>query len=140
MVVKMRFELMEKAVERNIVKMFKVFYKNPAIFLCEKDIQSYLYSLLINDTFFQKHSPIFRDDYLKKHSKTSLVHTEIPLEITKRKTGVCDISIWQPHKTVNMSRWETLIGIEIKFNRVYPAGKEKCGILNARARAVVNAS
>jgi hypothetical protein len=38
----MRFKLIEEAVERNIVELFKIFYKNPAIFLCETDVESFM--------------------------------------------------------------------------------------------------
>ena len=116
----MRFKEIEDAVERNILILFKIFYENPAFFLCETDVESYLYSLLINDPVFKQLTLKFHNELLKKDSKTLLVHTEIPLQITKRKTSMYDISIWNPLKIVNMNDWETMIGIEVKFNRRYP--------------------
>jgi len=116
----MTFKGLKEAVERNIIKLFQKFYENPAVFLCETDVESYLYSLLINDSFLKQFSPHFKDDFLKKDSRTVLIHTEIPLEIRRRKIGIYDISIWKPKKVVKWDEWETTIGIEIKFNRAYP--------------------
>jgi hypothetical protein len=124
----MRYDTLEKAVERNILKLFKVFHKNPAFFLCETDVECYLYSLLINDSVFRHHYPQFKHRWLKQSSKTLLVHTEIGVGI-RRKTKKYDISIWKPTKTVEFYEWETIIGIEIKFNTPHPAGKERSSIL-----------
>ena len=49
----MKLVELQKAVENNILKLFKHFYKKPAIFLSESDVMCYLYSLLINDPVFQ---------------------------------------------------------------------------------------
>lgn len=124
----MRFKDMQEAVERNIVKLFKSFFENPAIFLTEADVQCYLYSLLINDPFFRDAFASFKHQTPKEVSKTLLVHAELEVLI-RGKSKRYDISIWQPRKGIAFSDWETLIGIEIKYNRRIPAGKEPSGIL-----------
>ena len=47
-------EDLEEAVECNIKKLRKIFEENPAYFLSERDVQCYLYSLLINDERIKK--------------------------------------------------------------------------------------
>lgn len=125
----MRFKDMQEAVERNIIKLFKSFFENPAIFLTEADVQGYLYSLLINEPFFRDASASFK--YLtpkEEISKTLLVHAELEVGI-RGKGKKYDISIWKPRKAIAFHNWETLVGIEIKFNRRGPARKEPSSIL-----------
>lgn len=124
----MRFKDLKEAVERNILKLFKSFFENPAIFLSEADVECYLYALLINDPFFRDVSPSVKYQTSKEESKTLLVHAEVGVEI-RGKDKSYDISIWKPSKAINLSDWKTAIGIEIKFNRSRPAGKEKSSIL-----------
>jgi len=124
----MRFKDLQEAVERNITKLFKSFFENPAIFLSEADVQCYLYALLINDSFFREISPTLKYRTPKEESKTLLIHAEVEVGI-RGKGKKYDISIWKPSKAINLSEWETIIGIEIKFNRRSPARKEKSSIL-----------
>lgn len=125
----MRFKDLQKAVEGNIVKLFKSFYKNPAIFLTEADLQCFLYSLLINDPFLKDAFASFKYLTTKEEiSKSLLIHSELEVGI-RGKGKKYDISIWKPRRKIAFSDWETLIGIEIKFNRRLPAGKKTTGIL-----------
>ena len=127
----MRYKNLEEAVERNIIKLFKTFYENPAIFWGEADVTSYLYSLLINDPFFESLSPHVKSGWgLKKASKTFLVHVNIEDE-TAVKRKIYDILILKPDKVIDeLPYCEGTIGIEIKFNRRRPARDGKASILS----------
>lgn len=125
----MKFHDLREVVERNITKGFTIFYKNPAIFLCERDVQGYLYGLLLGESVFRNCCPYINHDHLKVKSRTILLHTEPSLGY-RRKTIRYDISVFKQSKVVDYYDWETTIGIEIKFNRRYPAGKsERRGLL-----------
>jgi hypothetical protein len=95
---------------------------------------------LINDPFFKHLHPEYKDDSLKKASKTLLVHSEIGRPI-RGKDKWCDIIIWEPTKTVgteDKGRKEK-IGIEVKFDRTYPARRsEKSGIISDVKKAGAN--
>lgn len=137
----MRTKEFEEAIETNIAKFFKTFYENPAFFFRETDAVCYLYSLLINDPFFKKMHPRFRNKKLKRKSTTLLVHTEISREI-RGKDKICDLMIWEPTKTVGLEergKRKEKIGIELKFNRRDPAREsEKSGILGDVKKARAN--
>ena len=110
---------LEEALEENIVKLFEAFYKNPAIFLSEADVQCYLYGLLINDERIKKFSPLIKKgdklgkDELNKDSMTLLVHAEKPRGTVFPKY---DIAFWCFENT-NFKSLKPVIGIEIKFNK-----------------------
>jgi len=76
----MRFGELDEATERNIIKLLQTFHKHPAIFLSEADVQSYLYSLLINDACFINNCPVVKMNTPKGKSKTSLVHVELQID------------------------------------------------------------
>jgi hypothetical protein len=121
---------LQDSVEKNIIKTFKTFYENPAIFLTEADVQCYLYSLLINDPFLKKFFASFNYLTTKKEiSNTILIHSELAVSMSSSKRKRYDISIWKPRKNIDFSEWETLVGIEIKYNRRLPARSEASGII-----------
>jgi hypothetical protein len=108
-------EDLEEAVECNIKKLLKIFEENPAYFFSERDVQCYLYSLLINDERIKKLSPLIRSgDRLNRDSRTLLVHAERP-----RVKGFPqhDIFILPCCETASFDSLKPVIGIEIKFNR-----------------------
>jgi hypothetical protein len=112
-------EDLEEAVECNIKKLLKIFEENPAYFLSERDVQCYLYSLLINDERIKKLSPLVKsggrlgDDKLNRDSRTLLVHAEKP---RAKDLPQHDIFILPPYETISFSSLKPMIGIEIKFN------------------------
>lgn len=132
----MKLKDLEEVVEKNIVRLFTVFYENPAIFITESDVKSYLYSLLINDPFIKNSTPHFKNRYLRKESKTFIVHTEIPEEIKSKK--VYDLLIFKPTKLIDLDCCGTTIAVEIKFNRREPARKEKSSIVEDIKKAKHN--
>jgi hypothetical protein len=113
-------EDLEEAVECNIKKLLKIFEENPAYFLSERDVQCYLYSLLINDERIKKLSPLIRSgDGLNRDSRTLLVHAERPRVKGSRVKGFPqhDIFILPCCETASFDSLKPVIGIEIKFNR-----------------------
>ena len=123
----MKLKDLEEVVEKNIVRLFTFFYENPAIFITESDVKSYLYSLLINDPFIKNFTPHFRNEKLRKESKTFIVHTEISEDIKGKEKGY-DLLIFKPTKFIDLACCGTTIAVEIKFNRRAPARKEKSSI------------
>lgn len=121
-------------VEKNIMKLFKTFHDKTAFFLSERDVQSYLYSLLINDPFL-KTTPTLENfsTHNIERPETLLVHADLAVKVTGMK-GIkrVDITILPPKKVIDFSADldNAAIGIEIKYNRRLPAGKEQSGILN----------
>jgi len=85
----------------------------------KRDVQCYLYSLLINDERIRKLYPLVKsgerlgDDKLNRDSKTLLVHTERP---RAKDLPQHDIFILPPCETISFSSLKPIIGIEIKFN------------------------
>jgi len=112
----MKLKYLEKVVEEKIHELLRIFNENPTFFLSERDVQCFLYSLLIRDSVISRYHPIFKRKNLKERTKTILVHTEKLREREDRKENY-DVSIWQRKKIVSLDEWEPLIGIEIKFNR-----------------------
>ena len=133
----MKLKDLEEVIEQNIVRLFTVFYENPAIFLTESDVKSYLYSLLINDPFIKNFAPHFRNRNFRKESKTFIVHTEIS-EGIKGKDKVYDLLIFKPTKLTDLECCGTTIAVEIKFNRREPARKEKSSIVEDIKKAKHN--
>lgn len=127
----MQWQDMDVAVKRNIEKVISIFYENPAMFLCEADVQAYLYSLLINDPVFAKKLIPYKNMKLQKESNTSLVHLEIQFDGKKpRAYERVDISILKPCKKFNSEDGlPCSIGIEIKYNRKLPARNEASNII-----------
>ena len=119
---------MDKAVENNILKLFKEFYEKPAIFLSESDVMCYLYSLLINDPVFKISPTLKYFSSIMESSETSLVHAEMQVNI-KNRNKIVDISIFPPERTLDYSDLTIAIGIEIKYNRRAPARKEPSSII-----------
>jgi len=121
------------AVEKNIMKLFKTFHDKTAFFLSERDVQSYLYALLINDPIL-KISPTLENFSTPniETPKTLLVHTDLEVEVRYMK-GIkkVDITIFPPKKVIDYSvDLDNAIGIEIKYNRRSPAKKEVSGIFD----------
>jgi hypothetical protein len=123
----------DDAVEKNIMKLFKTFHDKTAYFLSERDVQSYLYSLLINDAIL-KISPTIENFSTPniETPETLLVHTDLQVEVRYMKgTKKVDITILPPKKVIDYSALlDNAIGIEIKFNRKGPARKEPSSILD----------
>jgi hypothetical protein len=119
-------------VERDITRLFKIFRSNPAIFLSESDVESYLYSLLINEPEIRDFLPTLTNfSYALESSKTLLVHSNMRVKI-KDKNRIVYFSIFQPKETLDWGSeefWDNMIGLEIKCNRRIPAGNEKCSII-----------
>jgi hypothetical protein len=120
-------------IEKDILALFKTFNDKTGYFLSESDVQSYLYSLLINDPNL-KTKPIL-DNFATPNIETPetlLVHADAKVKITRMKgTRKVDLMIFPPRKTIDYSgEFEDSIGIEIKFNRRIPARKEHSGILD----------
>ncbi len=117
-------------VENSIQKLLEVFKEDPHIFWTEGDVKSYLYHLLLAEPFFRKHMPTHRceiyGDRSSHSGKTILVHTETEFEGKKE-----DITIFEFKKKLDETKEEldSLIGIEIKFNRRNPS-KGKSNIFN----------
>jgi hypothetical protein len=120
------------AVERNITTLFKTFHYKTGYFLSERDVQSYLYSLLINDedlkittTFEGFSTPNI------EAPKTLLVHADMKVHIRRMKNDRRpDLTILPPHEAFDYNgNFDNAIGIEIKFNRRAPARKEPSNIL-----------
>jgi hypothetical protein len=133
----MKLKDLEEVVEQNIVRLFTVFYENPAIFITESDVKSYLYSLLINDPFIKNFTPQFRNEHLRKESKTFIVHTELSEDIRGKEKGY-DLLIFNPTKFIDLECCGTTIAVEIKFNRREPARKEKSSIVEDIKKAKHN--
>ena len=133
----MKLKTLEEVVEKNIVRLFTFFYENPAIFLTESDVKSYLYNLLINDPFIKKFTPHFRNEHLRKESKTFIVHTELSEDIRSKEKSY-DLLIFKHTKFVDLEHVGTTIAVEIKFNRRYPARKEKSSIIEDVKKAKHN--
>jgi len=129
----MRYKTLEEATERNIIKLFKTFQNKTAYFLSERDVQSYLYFLLINDPIL-KISPTLENFSTPniETPETLLVHADLQVEVRYMKgTKKVDITIFPPKKVIDYSvDLDNAIGIEIKFNRRGPARKEPSGILD----------
>jgi len=121
------------AVEKNIMKLFETFHDKTAFFMSERDVQSYLYSLLINDPIL-KISPTLKNFSTPNTEtpKTLLVHTDLEVKVRYMKgTKKVDITILPPKKVIDYSTdLDNAIGIEIKYNRRSPARKEPSGILD----------
>lgn len=120
-------------VEKNIVALLRTFHENPAIFLSESDVESYLYSLLINEPEIRDSLPTMTNfSAAREASKSLLVHANLRVNI-KNRDRLVDLSIFQPRSKLDWAdadEWESMIGIEIKFNRRVPASrKERCGII-----------
>lgn len=121
----------KKIVENNIKKLLDVFRTNPHIFWTEEDVRSYLYHLLISDKFFQENMPPHKcevyGDKAYDSGKTILVHTQ-----TKFKGKNEDITIFELKEKLDETKEEldTLIGIEIKFNRRKHSKKETSNIFD----------
>jgi hypothetical protein len=115
-----------EVVENKIIELGIIFYKKKGVFLTETDVQSYMYSLLINDPYIQNFTPEFSISLNEEFSKSSLIHTNYPVNIGDDKNKKVDITIFNPDVTRNP---ELVIGIEIKFNRKEPTRKEKSNIL-----------
>jgi hypothetical protein len=123
----------DDAVEKNIMKLFKTFHDKTAYFLNERDVQSYLYSLLINDPIL-KISPTLENFSTPniETPETLLVHADLQVEVRYMKgTKKVDITILPPQKVIDYSALlDNAIGMEIKFDRRDPARKEKSNILD----------
>jgi hypothetical protein len=130
---RLEFEELNKIVERNIVKLFKIFQKNPAIFLSESDVQCYLYSLLINDPEIRDFHPnMINFSATMETSKSIFVHANMRVSI-RNKNRIVDLSVFPPKETLDLTDndlWDNMIGIEIKFNRRVPARKESSNIMD----------
>jgi len=129
----MKYKDLEEAVERNIGNLFTIFYRNPAFFLSESDVECYLYSLLVNDPIL-KISPTLKNFSTPniETPETLLVHTDLQVKVRYMKGyKKVDITIFPPKKVIDYSvDLDNAIGIEIKYNRRSPAKKEVSGIFD----------
>ena len=91
----------------------------------------------MNNKTISEIRPRLKGEKLKKSSDTILLHTQ-PIIHQRGKQKKFDIVFLKPSPEINYDDCETIIGIEIKFNRRYPAGKEKSGILNDIKKAKDN--
>lgn len=129
---KLKLDELTEIVERNIVKLFKTFYDSPAIFLSERDVQCFLYSLLVNEPEIRDFLPnMINFSAAVETSKSFLVHADMRVNI-KNKDRIVDFSIFPPKEKLdwtNADFGDNMIGIEIKFNRRIPARKEPSNII-----------
>jgi hypothetical protein len=121
---------LDQAVNKSIFNLFRTFAKSPGMFWSEGDVESFLFSLLINEPVFQRCSPNLDCENLKINSFTTLVHTQTKVFPKRMGRRINDIAIIIPNEEINYPDTETVIGIEIKFNRKRPARDEKASIMN----------
>jgi hypothetical protein len=103
----------KRCVDQDIRKLLRVFRRQPAMFFTEADVQSYLYSLLINDRALREFQPPVKGYDLK----TVLVHAEA--RTTRPKQRRFDIVVGKPVATLDENGYDGLVGIEIKFDTTY---------------------
>jgi hypothetical protein len=68
---RLKLKDLAEIVENDIVNLAKTFRDNPTIFLSEHDVQSYLYSLLINEPIIRNFLPTVK--YLSEKGKSRKV-------------------------------------------------------------------
>jgi hypothetical protein len=123
----------QKEIEKNILQLFKTFKKDAAFFLSERDVQSYLYHLLLNDPLLKMPTPIenFPNPNIE-NPRTILVHADLQEKIRYMKgMKKVDLVVFAPKEGLDYdSDLDDAIGIEIKFNRRVPARKESSNILD----------